>query len=68
MAAKKKEITKWSAADLGLDGSGIGQNSGTKTVKVSPPPARPKGEMITGESPAEIADKLFSKLREKHII
>ncbi len=68
MAAKKKEITRWSAADLGLDGSGIGPNSGTKTIKVSPPPARPKGEIISGASPQEIADKLFSKLREKHII
>lgn len=68
MAAKKKQITKWSAADLGLDGSIIGSNSGTRTIKVSAPPARPKGEMITGDSPAEIADKLFAKLREKHII
>ncbi|HEX2897443.1 MAG TPA: electron transfer flavoprotein subunit beta/FixA family protein [candidate division Zixibacteria bacterium] len=68
MAAKKKEISKWSAADLGLDSAGIGANSGTKTIKVSPPPARPKGEIITGDSPAEIADKLFTKLREKHII
>jgi len=68
MAAKKKEITKWSAADLGFDGAGIGPNSGTKTIKVSPPLPRPKGEMITGETPQEIADKLFTKLREKHII
>ncbi|MEW5992884.1 MAG: electron transfer flavoprotein subunit beta/FixA family protein [Candidatus Zixiibacteriota bacterium] len=68
MAAKKKPITRWTAADLGLDGSGIGSQSGTKTIKVSPPPPRPKGEMIDGESPEEIADKLFSKLRENQII
>ena len=68
MAAKKKEITKWSAADLGLDGSDIGPNSHTKIVKVSPPPPRTKGEMIEGETPEEIADKLFTKLREKQII
>jgi electron transfer flavoprotein beta subunit len=68
MAAKKKEIIKWSASDLGLDNSGIGSNSGTKTIKVTPPPPRPKGEIISGESPGEIADKLFTKLREKHII
>ncbi len=48
MAAKKKTIIKWSAADLGLTGDGIGANSGTRTVKVSPPPPRSKGEMITG--------------------
>ncbi len=68
MAAKKKPITKWSAADLSLDGANIGTNSGTKTVKVSPPPPRPKGELITGETPDEIADKLFEKLRENQII
>lgn len=68
MAAKKKPITKWSAADLGIDGTGIGAKSGTKTVKVSPPPPRPKGEIITGETPEEIADKLFDKLRKNQVI
>jgi len=68
MAAKKKEITKWSAADLGLDGNGIGGNSTTKTVKVAPPPPRPKGEIIEGETPEEVADKLFTKLRDNQII
>ncbi len=68
MAAKKKEIITWTSADLGLDGSGIGIQSGTKTIKVSPPPPRPKGEMIEGETPDEIAEKLFTKLRENQII
>jgi electron transfer flavoprotein beta subunit len=68
MTAKKKEIIKWSAADLGLDGAGVGPNSGTRAIKVSLPPPRPKGEIITGNSPQEIADSLFTKLREKHII
>ena len=68
MMAKKKEITRWSAADLGVDGSGIGQNSQTKTLKVAPPPARPQGEFIEGDSAEEIANNLFDKLREKQII
>ena len=68
MSAKKKEITKWSASDLGLDGSVIGSNSRTKTTKVSLPPARPKGEIIDGDSPDAIAESLFAKLREKQII
>ena len=68
MAAKKKEITKWSAADLGLDGAGVGANSGTKQIKVSTPPPRPKGEMLDGETAEEIADKLFNKLREDQVI
>ncbi|MFQ5499726.1 MAG: electron transfer flavoprotein subunit beta/FixA family protein [Candidatus Zixiibacteriota bacterium] len=68
MSAKKKTITRYSAADLGLDGSGIGVNSLTKTRKVSPPPPRPKGEFIEGETPEEIADKLFAKLRENQVL
>ncbi|MFC1475167.1 electron transfer flavoprotein subunit beta/FixA family protein [Candidatus Zixiibacteriota bacterium] len=68
MAAKKKEITKWAAADLGLDGAGVGADSGTKQLKVSTPPPRPKGEMLDGETPEEIADKLFKKLREDQVI
>lgn len=68
MAAKKKEIVRWGAADLGLDGTGIGAGSMTRVVKVSPPPPRPKGEMIEGETPQEIAEKLFNKLRENQII
>jgi len=68
MAAKKKQITKWSASDLGLDGNEIGANSGTKTTKVAPPPPRPKGEIIEGDTPEEVADKLFSKLRDNQVI
>ncbi|MBU0984130.1 MAG: electron transfer flavoprotein subunit beta/FixA family protein [candidate division Zixibacteria bacterium] len=68
MAAKKKQITKWTAADLGLDGSDTGANSATKIEKVSPPPPRHKGELIEGETPEEIADKLFTKLRDNQVI
>lgn len=68
MAAKKREITKWSAADLGLSGSDLGANSRTTQLSVAPPPPRPKGEIITGETPEEIADKLFKKLRENQVI
>ncbi len=68
MAAKKKIITTWTAADLDIDGTSVGAASLTKTVKVSPPPPRPSGEMIEGETPEEIAGKLFDKLREKQVI
>jgi len=68
MAAKKKVITKWSATDLGLDGSGIGASSKTRVIKVSPPPPRHKGEILDGETPEELADKLFKKLRDDQVI
>lgn len=68
MAAKKKTITTWTASDLGLDGADVGANSKTETKKVSPPPPRQKGELIEGETPEEIADKLFQKLRDNQVI
>jgi electron transfer flavoprotein beta subunit len=68
MMAKKTPITKWAASDLGLDGSETGANSKTRVIKVSPPPPRQKGEMITGETPQEIADKLYNKLKENQIL
>jgi electron transfer flavoprotein beta subunit len=68
MAAKKKTITTWTTADLELDGADVGSGSKSSTVKVSPPPSRPSGEMIEGETPEEIAGKLFDKLREKQVI
>lgn len=68
MAAKKKPITKWTSSDLGLDASGVGANSGTKIAKVAPPPPRPKGELVDGETPEEVAQKLFEKLRAKQVI
>jgi len=68
MMARKAAVTKWSAADLGLDGSGVGPNSYTKITKVSPPPPRQKGEMIEGETPEEIADKLYKKLKENQVL
>jgi electron transfer flavoprotein beta subunit len=68
MGAKKKTITTWTAADLGIDSTGIGRSSQTKTIKVSPPPPRPSGEMIQGETPEEIAANLFDKLKEKQVL
>ena len=68
MSAKKKTIVRWSASDLGLSGDGIGANSRTRVLKVSTPPPRAKGEMITGETPDEIAESLFKKLRENQVI
>jgi len=68
MAAKKAPITTWSASDLGLDGAGVGANSFTGKTKVSPPPPRQKGEMIEGETPEEIADKLYKKLKDNQVL
>jgi electron transfer flavoprotein beta subunit len=68
MMAKKKQIALLAAADLGLDSGSAELTPKSQAVKAETPPARPKGEMITGETPAEIADKLIAKLRENQVI
>jgi electron transfer flavoprotein alpha/beta subunit len=45
-----------------------GASSPSSIDKATKPPRRPEGEMITGETPEEIADKLFQKLRENQVI
>ncbi len=68
MMAKKKEIKVLSAAELGLDMNLPAFASMSQLDKSASPPSRPKGEIIQGESPAEIADSLFKKLREDQVI
>lgn len=62
MGAKKKPITDWKAADLGLD-------PGTLIVKIElvtiePPPARPPGKIIPGDAVAA-SKELARLLREE---
>lgn len=64
MAARKAEIVKWTAEDIGGDPEKLGLNgSPTKVVKIFSPPPREGGEMIEGE-PDEIARKLAEKLKD----
>jgi electron transfer flavoprotein beta subunit len=64
MKAKKEVIPVWGIADLGLDAEQVGlAGSFTQVVKVFPPPARGKSEVWTGE-PAELAGRLWSRLKE----
>jgi len=68
MMAKKAAIETLTAADLGLDGSGVGNSSMTIIEKADNPPPRPAGEIIAGETADEKAGNLFKKLRENQII
>jgi electron transfer flavoprotein beta subunit len=64
MTAKKAEITKWTAEDIGAEPAWIGlDGSPTKVVKIFTPPARGGGEVFTGE-PEEAVSKLVEKLRD----
>ena len=61
MGAKKKEIKKYTAADLGLGPAEVGESGAReKVLTVGRPPARPAGTIIRdeGEGGKQIADFL----------
>ncbi|MBI3299502.1 MAG: electron transfer flavoprotein subunit beta/FixA family protein [Elusimicrobia bacterium] len=69
MAAKKAPVTKWTAADLGLDAAKLGAaGSPTEVVGLEPVPARPAGLVIAGATPEEKAKALVEKLKEAKFI
>lgn len=51
MGAKKKPITDWNAAALGIDPASVGK-AGAKILvtNLEPPPARPPGKIIPGDA------------------
>lgn len=65
MAAKKKPLLEWKAADLGIDVSRVGKNRAkVEYVGLEPPPARPPGKLIQGD-PQTAAKELVRLLREE---
>lgn len=65
MGAKKKPITDWKAADLGLDPAIAGaRGAKSKVIRVDPPMARPPGKLISGDGPTA-AKELVRLLREE---
>jgi electron transfer flavoprotein beta subunit len=64
LAAKKAQITKWTADDIQADRSRIGlEGSPTKVIRIFTPPPRKGGQMLKGE-PHEIAAALAEKLKD----
>jgi electron transfer flavoprotein beta subunit len=69
MAAGKKVIPTWKAADLGLDSERVGP--GAARVEIADlylPMKESKCEMIEGDTPQEQAVKLAARLRELKLI
>jgi electron transfer flavoprotein beta subunit len=65
MAAKKKELKVWSAADLGLADNQVGRAGAMYDVKeILIPERKSRVELLTG-SPEEAAAKLVEKLRKE---
>jgi len=66
--ASKAEIPSWSAQDLGLDPSAVGDaGSPTKLVDSREPEQRTGGEIIEGE-PEEAAAELVKKIMETKLV
>jgi electron transfer flavoprotein beta subunit len=65
MGAKKKPIADWNAAALGIDPAKVGKaNARVQVIGLEPPPARPPGKIIPGDS-ATAAQELARLLREE---
>lgn len=68
MNAKKAEITKWGAADVGAPEDKVGLlGSPTQVVKVMTPPCRSGGDRYQGE-PDELAEKLYDVLKCMEVV
>lgn len=64
MAAKKKEVTVWSLADIGVEADEAGgANAATKVTASTPKPAKSAGEKVTdeGDGGTKIADYLVAQ-------
>jgi len=69
MRAKSAPLTVWGQSELNIEEEEIvGKSSLTKMASFGTPPTRPTGEIIAGQTPAEIAAALITKLREAQVI
>lgn len=51
MGAKKKPLTEWDAAALGIDAATVGKaGAKVEVINLEPPPARPPGKIIPGDA------------------
>ncbi len=68
LRAKKAEIPVWGLDELGVKEEEVGLNgSPTQVLRIFTPQPREKGEIWEGD-PAEVADKLYARLKESHLL
>lgn len=69
MAAAKKTVTQWKAADLGLDPAAVGAaGARLKLERLATPPKGGTVELMPGDTPEEQAAALIAKLRADKIL
>jgi electron transfer flavoprotein beta subunit len=69
ITAAKKEIPVWDLEAIGVDQSSIGKLSPrNKLLKLSAPSMERRCELVKGETPAEVAEKLTQKILERKVL
>lgn len=69
MKAKKAEIKRWTAAEIGADPDHTGlAGSPTKVVKIFSPPKKTGGIKLEGTAPLDAARSVIGKLKEQKVI
>jgi electron transfer flavoprotein beta subunit len=69
MMAARKQVTTWSAADLGLDASQLGsQGARLNLERLFAPVSDIECEVVEADTPEEAAQKLAQRLRETKVI
>jgi electron transfer flavoprotein beta subunit len=69
MGAKKKQLDKKGASDVGIEADRIGeQGSRTAVLAVNPPPEKQAGEIIEDEDTNETVEKIVSWLDERKLL
>ena len=66
MAAGKKQVTTWTAADLGIDAAALAPKLTLEQLFV--PVVDTKVEIIEGETPEEQAANLAKRMKEAKLI
>ena len=69
MAAARKTVPVWKAADLGIDLSRVGSAGHRLKMRgVMPVQRDSRCEVVTGDTPAEQAERLANRLRELKVV
>ncbi len=66
ISAAKKQVPAWTLADIGGDSGKISARN--KLVKLAAPSMERKCELVKGDVPAEVAEKLAQKILEKKVL
>src|SRR5436190_2923641 len=69
MGAKKKQLDKKSASDVGIEADKVGEQGSKTTVEaINPPPQKEAGEIIEDEDTNETVEKVVAWLEERKLL